>query len=473
MSEATIYKRLKKEIGNDYGVFGLMGNLQAESGLRANNMQNSYETKLGMTDDSYMKAVDNGTYKNFCTDRVGWGLCQWTSAGRKTGLYNYAKQCNVSIGDESMQVEWLIYELNTSYKSVLLSLKKATSVKEASDVVVTKFERPKNQSNEVLLKRQKYGEELYKKYVKKEGGINMSNSALATYTKLSPNKTSPRNHEIDTVTIHCYVGQVTAEKGCNSKRFTTYNPVAGASCGYVVGFDGSIRLCTQESDRSWCSSNKANDHRAITIEVACETKSPYKVTDKAMNALINLLADICKRNPQLQGGLKWRADKSLIGKVNLQNMTVHRWFKNKACPGQYLYERHGWIADSVNAKLGIKTDYAKYDTVKVSSTNTSNSNSSATVSYKYNSIDYSLVFNPTYYAKANIDVKNAFGNDSKKLFNHFCQNGMKEGRVAIATFNVLAYKSKNVDLQKAFGNDLPAYYRHYIQYGHKEGRVTT
>lgn len=91
-------------------------------------------------------------------------------------------------------------------------------------------------------------------------------------------------------------------------------------------------------------------------------------------------------------------------------------------------------------------------------------------SYVYNGIDYAMVFNPTYYAQVNTDVKKAFANNEKKIFEHFCKNGMKEGRVAIETFNVLVYKANNADLKKAFGNNLPDYYKHYIQYGHKEGR---
>lgn len=179
----------------------------------------------------------------------------------------------------------------------------------------------------------------------------MSNSALVTYTQISPNRTSPRNHKIDTITIHCYVGQVTAKSGCNSSRFTKKNPISGASCNYVVGYDGSIGLCVPEADRSWCSSNRANDHRAVTIEVACEPVHPYKVTDAAMAALINLVTDICRRNGIKE--LKWQGDKKLIGQVDKQNMTVHRWFKNKACPGDYLYGKHGYIAAEVNKRLGI------------------------------------------------------------------------------------------------------------------------
>ncbi len=187
----------------------------------------------------------------------------------------------------------------------------------------------------------------------------MSNSPLITYTKISPNKTSPRNHVIDTITIHCYVGQVTAKSGCNSSRFVNYNPIKGASCQYVVGFDGSIGLCVDEKDRSWCTSNKKNDNRAVTIEVACNPTHPYTVTDAAYKSLIKLVADICKRNNIKE--LKWKGDKSLIGQVDKQNMTVHRWFANKACPGDYLYNRHGQIAAEVNKLLGVNTSHKTND----------------------------------------------------------------------------------------------------------------
>jgi hypothetical protein len=182
----------------------------------------------------------------------------------------------------------------------------------------------------------------------------MSNSSLVSYTKISPNRTSPRNHKIDTVTIHCAVGQFTAKQLLNLSHFVTYDSKKGASCNYAVGYDGSIGLGVPENDRSWCSSNSANDHRAITIEVASDTKHPYKVTEAAYNALINLLVDICKRNKIKE--LKWEADKSLVGKIDKQNMTVHRWFANKTCPGEYLYERHGHIAKTVNAHLSKPQD---------------------------------------------------------------------------------------------------------------------
>ena len=177
----------------------------------------------------------------------------------------------------------------------------------------------------------------------------MSNSPLASYKKISPNRTSPRNHKIDTVSIHCVVGQFTAKEILNLKHFTSYNPNNGASCNYAVGRDGSIGLGVAEKDRSWCTSSRSNDHRAITIEVASDTKHPYTVKDDAYKSLINLLVDICERNNIKE--LKWKGDKSLIGQVDKQNMTVHRWFANKDCPGDYLYKRHGQIASEVNKRL--------------------------------------------------------------------------------------------------------------------------
>ena len=178
----------------------------------------------------------------------------------------------------------------------------------------------------------------------------MPNSSLVTYTRLSPNRTSPRNHAIDTVTIHCTAGQGTARQILNMSHFTSYDSDNGASCNYAVGKDGSIGLCVDEGDRSWCSSNGANDHRAITIEVSSEAVRPYKVTEKALAALIDLLTDICGRN-----GIKslvWSNSKA--DRVNHRggcNMTCHRDFAAKACPGDYLYAMEGDIAAAVNKRL--------------------------------------------------------------------------------------------------------------------------
>lgn len=180
-----------------------------------------------------------------------------------------------------------------------------------------------------------------------------TNSPLATYTNISPNRTSPRKYRISRITIHCFVGQVTAKNGANIPRFTTYNPTNGASCNYVVGKDGDISLVVEEKDRSWCSSNADNDHRAVTIEVASDTTHPYAITEKAHQALIRLCTDICERNGITQ--VLWFGDKdttlSYVPKNNECVFTVHRWFKAKACPGDYMFTRLAQYRDEINANL--------------------------------------------------------------------------------------------------------------------------
>lgn len=173
--------------------------------------------------------------------------------------------------------------------------------------------------------------------------MKMSNSPLVNYTKLAKYR-YPRKHKIDTITVHCAAGQ------CDVEPLGEMWWIKEASSNYGIGRDGRIGLYVPENERSVCSSNVSNDDRAITIEVASDAKEPCNVNPAAYSALINLLVDICKRNgiPQLL----WRADKSLIGQVDKQNMTVHRWFHSgKSCPGTYLYERMGKIADDVNKRL--------------------------------------------------------------------------------------------------------------------------
>ena len=203
-----------------------------------------------------------------------------------------------------------------------------------------------------------------------------TNSSLVTYKRITKNRTSPRNHAIDTITIHCIVGQWTAKQGCDYFATTDRE----CSSNYVVGRDGSIGLSVEEKDRSWCSSSRDNDHRAITIEVASDTKHPYAVNDKAYAAMLDLVTDICRRN-----GIKklvWSTDKNKrMNHLDGCNMTVHRDYANKSCPGDYLYNRHGEIAAEVNRRLGAAVDTPTEDkpttnsvkvgdTVKISSTAT-------------------------------------------------------------------------------------------------------
>ena len=174
----------------------------------------------------------------------------------------------------------------------------------------------------------------------------MSNSPLVEHVKISPNKTSPRTRKIDTISIHCVAGNCCIERV--GSIFS--QPSRQASSNYCVDSDGRVGMYVEEKDCSWCSSSLSNDHRAVTIEVANDGGAPdWHVSDKAINSLILLIADICERNhiPQLL----WKGDKNLIGQIDKQNMTVHRWFANKSCPGNYLYNKHGYIAEEVNKLL--------------------------------------------------------------------------------------------------------------------------
>ena len=183
----------------------------------------------------------------------------------------------------------------------------------------------------------------------------MSNSPLVTYTNLTPyNRTRPRRGKILYIVPHCYVGQVTAKRGCDG----FYSEGRGASAHYVIGYDGQIGQSVDEADRAWTTggSLSANgytgatiDHYAVTIEVACDSFHPYTITDAAYKALVRLMADIARRNGIQE--LRWKADKTLVGKPEQQNVLVHRWFANKACPGDYIFNHLGDIVAQANKIL--------------------------------------------------------------------------------------------------------------------------
>lgn len=178
----------------------------------------------------------------------------------------------------------------------------------------------------------------------------MVKSSLATIVVESPNRSSPRMSKVDTITIHCMAGNLSVES-CGALFAKSSRK---ASSNYGIGSDGRIACYVGEEDRSWCSSNKANDNRAITIEVANDggADTGWHVSNKAYKALISLLVDICKRNHIAK--LVWSNSKDdRVKHKNGCNMTVHRDFANKSCPGDYLYSLHSKIADEVNTLLGV------------------------------------------------------------------------------------------------------------------------
>lgn len=188
MEEKTLIRKfLKSKNFNDYGIAGLMGNLYAESGLRANNMEDQYQSKLGFTDASYTAAVDNGTYTNFIYDSVGYGLAQWTYWSRKRNLLNYAKSQNKSIGDLQMQLEFLVKELEEQYTSTVFKvLQTASTIEEATAAVLYNYERPANMQS-LLNQRTQFALMFYEQADEQEVEMMIKTYTKKQKTQLSTN----------------------------------------------------------------------------------------------------------------------------------------------------------------------------------------------------------------------------------------------------------------------------------------------
>ncbi len=180
-----------------------------------------------------------------------------------------------------------------------------------------------------------------------------TNSSMVAYTRLSPNHSGQRTHSIDRITPHCVVGQLSAESICGC--FTS--PSRQASCNYGIGTDGKVSLCVEEKNRSWCSSSNANDQRAVTIECASDKTEPYAMNSRVYDSLIKLCTDICRRNGKKK--LLWLGDRNKTLNYTPKSdeivLTVHRWFANKSCPGDWLYARLGDLAAKVTAALSTGT----------------------------------------------------------------------------------------------------------------------
>lgn len=183
----------------------------------------------------------------------------------------------------------------------------------------------------------------------------MSKSALATYTKLSPNCTKPRTAKIDTLTPHCVAGNLSIESTLGLSRFMTYDAVNGASCNYAIGTDGRTGCGVEEENRAWTTSSRANDMRAITFEIANNGGSPdWPMSDKAIDAFVALSVDICQRYGFK--GVYYDPNKDAPHQGgSYMRITLHRWFANKACPGDYFVRKLPEIVEAINKKMGSST----------------------------------------------------------------------------------------------------------------------
>uniref|UniRef100_A0AAU8AZQ7 Cell wall hydrolase autolysin n=1 Tax=Dulem virus 37 TaxID=3145755 RepID=A0AAU8AZQ7_9CAUD len=240
----TIWNYLLGKIGNAYGVAGLMGNLYAESGLIPNNLQNTYNTKLGYTDAAYTAAVDDGSYTKFSSDSAGYGLAQWTYSTRKKALKEYADTQNASIGNLDMQLAFLIKELTESYSGVLTTLKNATSVLAASNAVLTKYENPADQSESVQTKRVGYGQTYYDKYAR-----TSSNSSSSSSTSDNSGET------IYTVVKGDTLSSIAAKYGTTYQILAEYNSISNPN---VITVGQKIKIPSGSTSSSSTSSTSSS-----------------------------------------------------------------------------------------------------------------------------------------------------------------------------------------------------------------------
>lgn len=217
-----IWDHIKTYCSNDYGVAGLMGNLQAESGLVFNNLENMYNSKYHMTDAQYTAAVDAGIYNNFINDAAGYGLAQWTYWTRKRGLLDMAKKRGVSISDPTLQLDYLKEELTGRYKGVLNVMQSAASVRIASDAVMVGFENPANQSESAKASRARLGEKIYQQmhggrsggYIVTADILNIRSGAGLSYSVIGGLKNGAACDIVETVEADGYTwGRLSTGRG--------------------------------------------------------------------------------------------------------------------------------------------------------------------------------------------------------------------------------------------------------------------
>lgn len=200
----------------------------------------------------------------------------------------------------------------------------------------------------------------------------MSNSKLVDLVYKSPNY-NKRKGKISKLTIHHTAGVVSAKT-----LGEIFAPKSReASCNYGIGSDGKVVLIVDEANRSWCSSNAANDHVAVTIEVSNSVNDDrWLVSDKVLAKLIDLCVDICKRNGIKQ--LNFTGDKN-------GNLTLHNMFANTNCPGPYLESKIPYVVKEVNKRLGADDkEFVSYR-VRVTA-NALNIRDGAGTSYKINGV---------------------------------------------------------------------------------------
>lgn len=340
MSAQVIWNFCKSNGMTDAGAAGLMGNLYAESALSPTNLQNSYETKLGMTDEEYTSAVDNGSYTNFVKDSAGYGLCQWTYWTRKQGLLTYCQSRGVSIGDLEAQLGYLMQELTQSYPAVLSVLRSAATVLGASNAVLLQFEKPADQSVPVQTKRAAYGQTYYDQFAGGECDLDI-------VSKTSTHNTSKKTgRSVQYIVIHYTAG--TSSKSGSAANVASYfsTTTTQASADFIVDDANIVQYNPDIANRyTWhCGGSKSGNQggsyygicsnsNSIGIEM-CSTNSTGKVTNandkywSISSATVSNTVELVKYLMAAYG-------------IPAENVIRHYDVTGKLCPGVV-----GWNEDS-------------------------------------------------------------------------------------------------------------------------------
>lgn len=374
-NEQIIWSYLLSKIRNAYGVAGLMGNLYAESALRPTNLQNTFEKKLGYTDSTYTTAVDNGIYKNFVNDSAGYGLAQWTFHTRKANLLAFAKANGKSIGDLEMQLDFLWKELSEDYRKVVNVLKTAMNVREASDVVLKRYESPSDQSEKVKALRASYGQAYYDKYAaakqetkqevkQEEVEANVPDFKIINMPAHPTNQWDRYGTKFEYIVLH-YVGAVSTAR--NNGTYYGREANLGASAHFFVDENDIVASVPLTMAAGHCgvdySGGKApfwngqgtysTNRRSIGIEMCCkkDKNGKWYIEPETVTKTVALV--------------KWLMKEYNIG---IDHVIRHYDVCWKTCPEPWVRDPSQWKAFKARLTAPEKTveeddDVKRYKTV--------------------------------------------------------------------------------------------------------------
>jgi len=347
-------------------IFGLLGNISVETAntFDPKTVQKGKKDKNGKnyTNDTYMFAVLNGD-TNFVLDGVGWGLNQTTSAGRKGRFVDFVGDMR-KMGDFATQLEWIKHEITlTGFANVRMAIRDNWNIADCAEIICKEYERPASMQKDEETKKKAIQtridralaiyEEFKNYYNDGKEEVNLVKSPLTNITMLSPNNSGLRKYKLTRFVPHCTAVSVTAKR--IGEIFE--KPSRNASCNYGIGNDCKIVCVVEEQNRSWCTSSAWCDNGAITVECSSSNVAPYKFDDGVFDKLVELGVDICRRH-----GINkviWIPDKKTALAYECKEgeiiLLVHRWFANKACPGQWMMDRMQTLCDRMNNALNDNT----------------------------------------------------------------------------------------------------------------------